>query len=280
MNNQQETLEERIDVFIKKKHEVSDSNEFDALKGSADSAVKHGFGQASNVRYANFLATFREEPELAAKYKEAYPNSSFLPWAALHAVMKSMNLWLDLPKHYLGAVPDEQLPWMDLFELNKEDCVRGGDILALLQSKEGSNADKAIKNAFDRGFQKKDQSELDQIEVANEIRVDSHAWTPRNFEYEYSLKRRIMELDGVEDVIKQCIKDVESSFFVVAPSDAFGVEEDFIARFRKANIEMLKPKIPPNDPLVIRFVKGGCLIVAAWGDEGARMNQIAEELSI
>lgn len=35
-----------------------------------------------------------------------------------------------------------------------------------------------------------------------------------------------------------------------------------------------------NDPLVIRFCFGGALVVAAWGDEAAALNEITRELKL
>ena len=36
----------------------------------------------------------------------------------------------------------------------------------------------------------------------------------------------------------------------------------------------------PPDPLVIRFCHGGALVVAAWGDEAAALNEITQELKL
>jgi hypothetical protein len=32
-------------------------------------------------------------------------------------------------------------------------------------------------------------------------------------------------------------------------------------------------KQAPDDPLVIKMCRGGCLVVAAWGDEAAYLNK-------
>jgi len=317
--NQQAVLNERIDTFIMKNHGISDSEEFNRIKESADRSANHGFSSASNVRYAQFLEAFKESPELQERYKDAYPNSSFLPWAAFHKVLKSLNLWVDLPKHYLGAVPSEQIQWLDLFDFKKKDAVKEDDLIALIQTKKGTKSAEAINLALNPSKKATESNELPLfmdpvfdtrrdmmrlmdsersmiIEHGQRHRLPSFAIDEeirrmeRNVQERFAMDsrgfdRRIMSPRGFttpapSKTILESIEAVKASFFVVAPPDAFGVKKDFITRFKEDIKESIKPKTPPNDPLVIRFVKGGCIIVAAWGDEAAHINEIAKELNI
>jgi hypothetical protein len=55
----------------------------------------------------------------------------------------------------------------------------------------------------------------------------------------------------------------------------------FPARVRELATEIeTAQKVPPNDPLVVRFVNGGALVVAAWGDEAAELNDRVKALKI
>ena len=64
--------------------------------------------------------------------------------------------------------------------------------------------------------------------------------------------------------INAALKQFAESWFVVAPPEDFNSTEDFFTRFQKMSKEAVqRMTTPPDDPLVIRFVRGGRLVVAA-----------------
>lgn len=225
------------------------SEDFSGIKRTAESAARHGFSKCANLRYAEFLEAFRENPRLASHYAARYPNCVFLPWKAFHLVRRTLDLWCDLPEHYCGAVPDEQMPWLDIFSLSPGDRVC-----------------------------RFDDYDPDPDAVWSEDMMDL---------LEYPHERRSMLRFGLErstissrHKIQPFLKQFMDSYFVVAPADAFDTKEDWIERFRRLIEDAYRPPNPPDDPLVIRFCKGGCLIVAAWGDEAQEINNLVKKLNL
>jgi hypothetical protein len=237
--------ETTIEKFIER-HSSKDAA---GAKQSADRAAGLGFGKSANVRWSRFLETFHDNPRQAAYYKEKYPLCSFLPWSAFHEIRRVLDLWCDLSDHYIGAVPDEALMRLELIDIDQDDCVEffkeygpRGDLMDLM----GEEWSERVLNAL----------------TAQSRRVD--------FSNPATEFRRTAAQYAVE---------ASSKFFVLAPKEAFSTQEDWISRFRQlTNLLAEVEKTPPNDPLVIRFVKGGVLVVAAWGDEAAELNAQAREI--
>lgn len=122
----------RIDEFIKSKLKEARSDGFSGLKSSAEAARSHGFTACANSRYADFLAAMSAAQDQVSYYAAKYPACFFLPWSALNATLKALGLWCDLPKHYTGAIPPGQLPYLDIFSLDPNDAVPPVQMLELL----------------------------------------------------------------------------------------------------------------------------------------------------
>ena len=248
---------QRIDDFIKHKLSVAGSAAGSGIIDSSARAAQLGFVNAANVRYSKYLEAFRSSPQLTETYREKYPNSLFLPWKALHAVIKVLDLWVDLPEHYTSAVPSEQLPWMEIFELDPVDIIRPeevGDMLPDVRREWVSMVEGALRpySSYDWSDYQPSKSALNDSHLHREKAALLVVW-----------------------------EQARSSFFVVAPPEAFSTTEDWLERFRRLIVNPLHSvKIPPNDPLVIRFCRGGALVVAAWGDEAAELNEITKALKL
>lgn len=203
------------------------------------------------MRYSEYLEAFRSSPDLSALYGEAYPASLFLPWKALHQVMRSLDLWIDLPSFYAGAVPDEELLMMEIFEMDPVHRPRAEDMNPLLDRQPDPLGRDLVRL-------------LAMLEEGRDTRG-----------FDLSMFRR-ETLD-----FRPFWEQIQDSFFVVAPPEAFTSEEDWLARLRRLNARVeQQDTVPPDDPLVVRMVAGGVLVVAAWGDEGAELNRITRELNI
>lgn len=233
---------QRIDTFIKGKLREATSEAGSGIVDSATRASQLGFTNCANARYSEFLAYFRESGPLADYYRGAYPNSLFLPWAALQAVIKSLTLWVELPEHYMGAIPPEQLPWLEIFELQQNDRIR--PIAQELRGLLPSCNEQALETILNYGPP-----------------------TTRDMASYYKLL--------------EYWKQAENSYFVVAPPEAFRTEVDWLSRFvQLAEDVSVAATVAPDDPLVIRFCYGGCLVVAAWGAEAEAINRMTRELNL
>lgn len=243
----------RIDDFIKQRLKEARSENGSGIIESATRVEALGFANSANVRYSEFLKLFQNSTQLTDHYQKDYPTSLFLPWAAFHALLKAMDLWVDLPQNYLGAVPSEQIPWMEIFELHGGDAAGNGDVEGMLPTI-GEEGHKAFRH------------------FARETDNPGMDW---GFEEYARVRSRYL------DTFRVFWKEAKESFFVVAPKEAFSTKFDWLARFKTLYTKIeTEDKIPPNDPLVVRFCRGGVLVVAAWGDEAAFLNQAVRELSL
>jgi hypothetical protein len=247
------TTAKTIDAYIKERLQEATSADFSGLKSSAETARRLGFTSSANSRYADFLESFRAALDQTRYYTEKYPACYFLPWAAVRSIIQSLQLWCDLPEHYMGAVPPEQLPWLDLFALDSADLAQPTEIVELIPEID--------KKLF--------------ISMIEE--VTGYPWD-KSASYSYRASS-IAQHHSTE--IRAYVKQFRSSFFILAPPEAFKVKEDFRERFRKMMKQAeQRQTTPPDDPIAVRFVKGGALVVAAWGDEAAELNARVAALNL
>lgn len=265
-----------IESFIQRHLSASRAEAFTSQKEAADNAKRHGFTACANVRYTDAMSAFKARPELRTVYEECYPASIFLPWEAFHFIRKGMKLNCDLPRFYAGAVPPEQLPWMDAFEFREEHNPKADDFIRLMEAR--SDMESRIKSAISGSVEKPSRREFEAV-----TRAKSEADIMAFYQMEMS---RVMGISGIirdnplDDVIKFAFKQMSSGFFVMAPMEAFTTQSDFIDRTIKGITAIMRTTVAPNDPLVIRFCKGGCLTVCAWGDEGEEINRLAREAGV
>lgn len=263
---------QRIDDFIKRMLGEAVSVDGSGIIDSSNRAAQLGFGNAANVRYSRFLEAFRSSPQLTEMYREKYPNSLFLPWSALHAVIKALNLWVDLPEFYAGAVPEEQLPWMEIFDMDSADHLLPIDAPGLTGEAVDTRFCGLLAGAavyHRRGYMDAEQMPF----LTYESRAGS-LFVGTDTTDALQKNRRL------RDALVDAWRQAESSFFVVAPAEAFTTQEDWLSRTRSMVKALYVEKVVPDDPLVIRFCHGGALVVAAWGDEAAALNEITKELKL
>lgn len=251
----------RIDEFIKAHLQEARLDGFSGLKSSAEAARSHGFTACANSRYADFLEAMSAAQDQVTYYAEKYPACFFLPWSALNATLKALNLWCDLPKHYTGAIPPGQLPYLDIFSLDPNDAVPPVQMLEIL----------------DGGLRKDVWESL--IRSA-EWDLDPYASSPPEVLYLFH-KLAGPQKTALRTALRTACADFQSSWFVIAPPAAFNVAEDWRSRTRKLLTQAsAKKEPPPDDPLVVRFVRNGCLVVAAWGEEAAELNATVNSINI
>lgn len=255
----------RIDTFIKSKLKEAKSADFSGLKSSAEAARSHGFTACANSRYADFLAAMSGAQDQVSYYAEKYPACFFLPWTALNATLTALNLWCDLPKHYTGAIPPGQLPYLDIFSLDPSDTVQARELLQLIN-------DGSLREDIWLGLLTQRTNHIYDSEYPTNDR--QYFKTKTRFEFERLPPKTIQTL-------RRAVDEFQSSWFVIAPPAAFNVTEDWRARTRRLLIDATpKKEPPPNDPLVVRFVQYGCLVVSAWGDEAAELNATVNSINI
>ena len=251
----------RIDTFIKSKLQEARSGDSFGLKSSAEAARSHGFTACANSRYADFLEDMSAAQDQVTYYAEKYPACFFLPWTALNATLKALNLWCDLPKHYTGAIPPGQLPYLDIFSLDPSDAAPPTQMLELL-------GDEILRAVWEELIFQASPSEHEEF---------------RRFVIGAPLLSNLgnQKAAAVLRTVRTACEEFTNSWFVIAPPAAFNVAEDWRSRTRKLLTQAAdKKEPPPDDPLVVRFVRHGCLVVAAWGEEAAELNATVNSINI
>ena len=251
-----------IKPFIDGVFEVLASEASSSIKHSATSAVRHGFSASANSRFAAFLEDFRSNPRLVERYREDYPNCVFLPWKGIHRLLAVLDLWFEQPQHYVGAVPESQLPWMDLFEWADKDrdeptVSDWQDLITPEHRQDRSNG-----GEYRRGF----------------IQGCWGGHFPHEVQRNINYAR--IEYGEKIEATREGMKAFREGFFVLAPKEAFNTEDSFIKRMQDAAKPVVISTIAPNDPIVVRPCYGGCLCVAAWGDEAAELNKLTQTLNL
>lgn len=270
------SISQRIDVFIKKYSGVAVSDAFSGARDSAEAATRYGFRNSANSRYAEFLAGFRDSPELAAHYQDLWPACSFLPWRAFHGIRKSLSLWCDLPEHYTGAIPDKQLKRLDAFMACPAEDIDNNHVDA--RDLESLFNDSRLEALI-----------LSQFEFSLSPDGKYHDHIRRRFGNWHNTvgpafrhHRRSLSSDMQHQLAHGVFWPMMHSLFVMAPKEAFNTEKDWFARAEDLSKAAMasEPRITPDDPLVVCFVHGGALVVAAWGEEAAELNQIVRDLKL
>lgn len=260
----------RIDTFIKQHLNAARSGDSSGLSATAAQARAHGFTSSANSRYAEFLAAFRAAPDQAAYYEENYPSCCFLPWAALHSVTQSLDLWVDLPQHYTGAIPPEQLPWLDMFSMQPSDLPSLPEIADFVYPASSPHL-VGCRAWLDskRGVFNPARDHFDRVTM-DEMRYAEH----RDLFLAHTRDHKSTSLGAF-------IKEFGTSLFVAAPKDAFNTDQDWRERFHLlVQNTPVNDRTPPDDPIVFRCVKGGVLVIAAWGDEAAELNKLVASLKL
>lgn len=80
--------------------------------------------------------------------------------------------------------------------------------------------------------------------------------------------------------ITELKREFQEDLFVVAPAEAFNTTQSWIRRARELSFLEIKVTTPPNDPLVVKAVEGGVLVVASWGGEAKYINELINKLNI
>jgi len=298
--------------------------QFDILRGGVCD-VKHtsqtlkslGFGSCANVRYSEFILSFEGRQDLVKKYSEKYESCIFLPWAALQKVVTSLDLRVDRADRYIGGVPEGQLPYIQIFELEKQDEASMEDFVEALKIRSFEDPDHITHDRIgtntnsgymlDPSFRSRVLPVLSNpdnivkyIEALNEYRAnmanmaddpsfDFNSYLSRDEAREkhnkLSLIRKSSEGRVFENIVNEVYRtDFIQNYYVVAPPTAFnsGCSWAHRAKSKIATtvIDEIIENIPPNDPLVIKPCKGGVLVVAAWGDEAGELNELVNNLNL
>lgn len=220
---------------------------------------KFGFKQVKeNVEAVEVIKTIQlseSQIQLVKYYKKQYPFHKFITEEQVKTICHKYNLVCGGVERFTGFVPDKNLKEIENFKLKKEES----NHMRFIASRYGSR---------------------DQFEITFENAEIRHR---NNYYHIYSKSERsdynysFQSEDGIrfygndrKDIfgyasLGSCNLNIESSSFkICAP-----VKDMDISGLELKEGYKLQRKIEIPDPVVLQPVKGGYLIITAWGDEAS-----------
>lgn len=216
----------------------------DVLSGGEPDTARRvkslGFTNAANVKLVAAAEEMSVEGTVyASHYAAKYPLCQWVTWKFLTRFCQALDLRIDTAEHYIGVVPGEQLPYLEVASVESDDAPDVSDMLQM-----------ADVRSSDMHLEARIRAILDGTLPVDLARIGGLPPTK------------------VRDSVRRSWGEFNDSFFVVGPKDVFDQDLDWRARFRAAAESAVVSREIGADPLVFRAVRRGALIVAAWGDEG------------
>lgn len=234
------------------------AKQFDA--GKVDLLIKLGFTQANQVsEYKPVIEKAKlseSQIKLVKYYKARYPLNKFITEEQVMEICYKYNLVCGDISRFKGFVPSKNLQQIASFKLKEED--KSGKIFVFIE-KTGKIED------FD--WDKVHESKKDHVKYIIENYLNCNNWTFLDSYSDYPAYTKIFNIDtakrlGISDSVNNAINN-RFSLKICAPikdMDISGLELD-------KGYKLIKKHIP--DPVVLQPVKGGYLILTAWGDEAS-----------
>lgn len=225
-------------------------NEALAIINDNESVIKKG-ERLKKVGFANTIEAKKWDQvsvtaQLAAlinHYQIVYPNNKFITEDQVGMICKKYNLVCAPINKYKGFVPEGKLQQIEKFTLKKEDesdpILHNVDYWSLTET---AMIEKEIKDEYPLGIPLSAIQDFGakSIKKKNRLNFSNNVWV-RSFE--------------VPDI----------TMLICAPEK----DMDLSGLKKIANIFWSTKKVTIPDPVVLQPVKGGYLIIAAWGDEAS-----------
>jgi hypothetical protein len=189
------------------------------------------------------------------RYRRRYPLNKFITEAEVQKLCEKWNLVLGDASNYIGDIPEKNLAEMENFTVDKSDLAAD---LSMNADLSGGIAEMMRAFVMHPSLFRDSQPEVSFDYNSSPFNRDSFGGSPS---IEFKLHGR-----GAGRVIEQA-REMESkrrntSFKIVAPISDFNTTNYALAEGYK-----LAKKI--EDPVVLQPVRGGYLIVTAWGPEAS-----------
>lgn len=254
-------------LLISAKEVIKEAESKDTLKASRLESL--GFKQAAQVTELNPLiqkaALSQEQLQLLSYYQANYPLNKFITEEQVKAICYKYNLVCGPVKRFKGFVPEKNLKEIEAFKLKKKDEL--GNIVVFYEDSgkiEKFNPDRyiasnknyvlntyIIKHAYAYVSSPRDRNYIgDTSNYTKIINTDLHF--DRSFRDQYENQVCLQICAPVKDMDISGLELVEG-------------------------YKLQKKHIP--DPVVLQPVKGGFLILTAWGDEASDEMVVNQKLN-
>lgn len=220
--------------------------------------AKFGFKQVKEIeegtKVLNETKLSKEQIDLVNYYKQKYPFNKFITEPQVKEICHKYNLVCGDVERFRGFVPDSNLKDIENFKLHEEDnnfllCrdIKTGETFEL------ENASIKIDSGYGHIYDNRKNYDWHKNSV---FQSDG-----RNFNLFYSDDK--LDIFGLKDKGDMRFEVENKSLKICAPvkdMDLTGLE--LIEGYK-----LQKKHIP--DPVILHPVKGGYLIITAWGDEAS-----------
>lgn len=197
------------------------------------------------------LATTKEVAELVMYYNTNYPNNKFITEEQLKAICEKYGLIFGDISMYKGFVPENKLSLIEDFKLKKED--KSKLWFEITESNNGPNVKLPLSYISEKDLTERGLSCFTTKDRLNCFYIKG------SFANSDLCKPEICELFNGLKYVKATI--VENKLKIVAPAKDMEIPKG------KEVVGYKIQDIP--DPVVLQPVKGGYLIVCAWGNEAS-----------
>lgn len=206
-----------------------------------------GFSQANEVVANKDFFLTKETVEYIEYYQQKYPFNKFITRDQVLAINKKYNLVAAPVDRYKGFVPDKNLRQIEAFKVDEKDIAEN-----LIQIK---------KFTYNYDSQKERQERLRKM-YPDLLLPKSEVWFATTTVYAMAGDRTITdnwvdlssyeEIDNRNKIICAPLKDMDI--------DGLKKKDSIFSMFKTVHVP---------DPVVLQPVKGGYLIITAWGDEAS-----------
>ena len=200
----------------------------------AERLKKVGFRQSNEIKKWEHIKMTKDLAALIQYYQMNYPNNKFITEEQVSAICKKYNLSCGPVDRYKGFVPETKLKMVEDFSVKKQDRC---EILC-------RNVKFSYIYSQEREIKEAKQQHPDGI-----FPISSYSSTPMiNVAY-------ISSFDLIEN----------QNLVICAPTK----DMDLVGLSKIGALFMSLTTVNVPDPVVLQPVKGGFLIVCAWGDEAS-----------
>lgn len=197
------------------------------------------------------LATTKEIAELVNYYNKNYPNNKFITEKQVKIICEKYGLLFGDISLYKGFVPENKLSLIEDFKLKKED--KSKLWFEITESNNGPNVKLPLSYISEKDLTERGLSCFTTKDRLNCFYIKG------SFANSDLCKPEICELFNGLKYVKATI--VENKLKIVAPAKDMEIPKG------KEVVGYKIQDIP--DPVVLQPVKGGYLIVCAWGNEAS-----------
>lgn len=225
----------------------------DLAKGKRLAAL--GFGKTREavvaVETENKLATTKEIADLVMYYRINYPNNKFITEEQVKAICEKYGLVCGETNMYKGFVPESKLSLIEKFKLKKQD--ESQYWFEITESNNGDNVKLPLSFISDKDLSERGINYFDGRNNLNYFYIKGV------FGDSDLCKPEVCELFNGLQFVKATM--VDKSLRICAPLKDMEIPQGKEVKGYKIQ------DIP--DPVVLQPVRGGYLIVCAWGDEAS-----------